>query len=288
MSDKRSNDLRLSPVQTLAKAAAALERVGIAGELSAMQLAAEIGEPRSSVYRLLAGLTAAGLIEPGSSRGTYRLGMKLFELGSRVAQRFDERQLAFPVMERIHQLTDQTVFLCVRRHFEAVCIERLNGKQVQTLELLLGGTLPLHVGAGPQVLLAFESDDFRENYFREAALTRYTPKSKVSARALRAELGEIVRRGHSVSDEDVTIGIAAIGAPIFDHTARIRASLSLSGVRPAVLGEAQQEITRLVVDGAAEVSQLLGYGLALPVEGLNNGSGDVKEPRRRAARTTKH
>lgn len=287
MTEKSTPEQRLSPVQTLAKAATALDRVGKAGELTATQLALDIGEPRSSVYRLLAGLSAAGLIEAGSTRGTFRLGMKLFELGSRVAQRFDERQLALPVMERIHHETDQTVFLCVRRHFEAVCIERLNGKQVQTLELLLGGTLPLHVGAGPQVLLAFEDEVFRENYLRDASLARFTAKTKTVARGIRTELEAIARRGYSVSDEDVTIGIAAIGAPIFDHTGRIRASLSLSGVRPAILGDSEHDIARLVVEGAAEISQLLGFGLDLSVESRNGGPPALRESRRRAAHTKK-
>ncbi len=254
---------RLSPVQSLAKAAAALDGVAEAGELTAAELAAKLGEPRSSVYRILAALSDAGLVEAGSTRGTFRLGMKLFQLGSKVAQRFDERQVARPIMERIHEETEQTVFLCVRREDEAVCIERLNGKHVQTLALTLGGTLPLHVGAAPQVLLAFEGDEFRDRYLRSTRPDRFTPRTPTTARAIRARLAEVRRTGYAVSDEDVTIGIAALGAPIFDHANRLRAALSISGVKPAILGADAGRVRRLVVEGAAEVSRLLGYGLEL-------------------------
>lgn len=266
MTDKTNGGRPLNPVQILAKAAAALDSVAASGELTVTQLAALTGEPRSSVYRLLAGLSDTGLIEPGVSRGTYRLGMKLFELGSRVAQRFDERRVALPTMERIHNVSEQTVFLCVRRENEAVCIERLNGKQVQTLELSLGGSLPLHVGAGPQVLLAFEPEEFWESYLSGAPLKRFTRNTTVTAKRLRAELEDIRRLGSAVSDEDVTVGIAAIGAPVFNHTGRIRASLSVSGVKPAILGDDMDRVRRLVVSGAAEISALLGYGLDLPGE----------------------
>lgn len=254
---------RLNPVQILAKASAALDYVAKAGEVTAAQMAAALGEPRSSVYRLLSGLSDAGLVEPGTTRGTFRLGMRLFELGSRVAQRFDERQLALPVMERIHHVTEQTVFLCVRRDERAVCIERLNGKHVQTLELALGGSLPLHVGAGPQVLLAFASEQAREGYLGRTPLRRYTECTTVSPRRLRLALTEIRRQGFAVSDEDVTVGIAAVGAPIFDYTGQVRASLSISGVKPAILGVNTQRMTELVVEAADEVSQLLGHGLDL-------------------------
>lgn len=261
MTANGSRPRRISPVQSLAKAAAALDRLADAGELTAAELATALGEPRSSVYRLLAGLGEAGLVEPGSVRGTFRLGMKLFQLGSKVAQRFDERQVALPIMERIHEETEQTVFLCVRRDDQAVCIERLNGKHVQTLALTLGGTLPLHVGAGPQVLLAFEDEDLREAYLRSRPPVRFTPRTPTSAKVIRTQLAEVRRIGYAVSDEDVTIGIAAIGAPIFDHTDRIRAALSISGVKPAILGVGVERVRRLVVEGAAEISRLLGYGL---------------------------
>jgi DNA-binding IclR family transcriptional regulator len=261
MTDDGNGSRRLNPVQILAKAAAALDCLASARELTAAQLAAQLGEPRSSVYRLLASLSDSGLVETGSARGTYRLGLKLFQLGSRVAQRFDVRQLALPAMERVHEITEQTVFLCVRRDDDAVCIERLNGMHVQTLALLLGGTLPLHVGAAPEVLLAFETEEFRERYLRRGSFRRYTPKTPVTARKIRLELEEIRRLGYAVSDEDVTLGVAALGAPIFDHTDRIQAALSISGVKPAILGADEENVRRLVLESAAEVSRLLGYGL---------------------------
>ena len=115
MRTARSTGPRDSPVQTVAKAAEALDYLAANGELTASELTELLSEPRSSVYRLLASLSTAELVEAGNRRGTFRLGLKLFQLGTRVAQRFDERQLALPVMERLHELTEETVFLCVRR-----------------------------------------------------------------------------------------------------------------------------------------------------------------------------
>src|SRR5207244_10669190 len=98
----------------------------------------------------------AARAQAGSRPGTYRLGWRLLRLGSAVIARLDERQAALPVMERIHERTGETVFLCVRRGDDAVCIERLDGLRVQSLMLRLGGSLPLHLGAGPRTLLAWE------------------------------------------------------------------------------------------------------------------------------------
>jgi len=67
------------------------------------------------------------------------------------------------------------------------------------------------------------------------------------------------RRGFAISDEDVTVGIAAIGAPIRNHRGTVTAALSISGVRPAILGANRARMTGLVVDAAAAVSASLGF-----------------------------
>jgi DNA-binding IclR family transcriptional regulator len=246
-------------VRVLAKAGALLDQLAERREATAASLAELVDEPRSSVYRLLASLQALGLVEPGSQRGTYRLGLKIFQLGSAVLARFDERQGALPIMERIHEETGETVFLCIRREYEAVCIERLDGRRVQSLALRLGGTLPLHAGAAPRVLLAFESEDLWEEYLGQGSLTAFTPATPVGRQELFDRLHETRTLGYAVSDEDVTLGIAAVGAPIFDHRGSVRAALSISGVKPAVLGDHADAMAALVVEGAREVSRSLGF-----------------------------
>jgi DNA-binding IclR family transcriptional regulator len=154
---------RDSPVAVLAKAGALLDCLAD-GELTPAELTVRMGEPRSSVYRLIASLSELELIDAGSRRGTYRLGLKLLRLGGVVMASFDERRLARPIMEQIHEATGETVFLCVRRGFEAVCIDRIDGKRVQSLALRLGGALPLHAGAASRALLAFEAESLLERY----------------------------------------------------------------------------------------------------------------------------
>lgn len=250
---------RESPVQVVAKVGALLDRLAEDGEITASELADRIGEPRSTVYRLLATLQQLDMVEPGTRRGTYRLGLELLRLGSAVIARFDERQAALPVMERIHDETGETVFLCIRRGFEAVCIERLDGRRVQSLALRLGGSLPLHAGAAPRVLLAFEPEALWDEYARSGPLATFTDGTPTTRSALFASLKETRERGYAVSDEDVTVGIAALGAPIFDYRNALRAALSISSVRPAILGDGAERMARLIVSGAAEISRSLGH-----------------------------
>ncbi len=246
-------------VGVLAKVAAILDGLAAEGELTPARLAELVDAPRSTVYRLLGSLQQAGFVEQGARRGTYRLGLKLLRLGSAVAAQFDERRAALPVMERLHRETGETIFLCARRGDSAVCIERLDGRRVQSLALLLGGSLPLHAGAAPRVLLAYESEEVWEGYLARGELQIYTRRTPAARDELLHELRAIRAQGYAVSDEDVTPGIAAIGAPVFDYSGAIRASLSVSGVRPEILGDAADTMIERVVRGAREVSRGLGF-----------------------------
>jgi DNA-binding IclR family transcriptional regulator len=250
---------RGNSVQVLGKVALILDVLAEEQEVSAGRLADLIGEPRSTVYRLLSSLQTLDMVEPGSRRGTYRLGLKLLRLGSAVVARFDERQAALPVMERVHEETEETVFLCIRRGYEAVCIERIDGRWVQSMGLRLGGSLPLHVGAAPRALLAFESREFWEEYLGRGKLEPFTPSTPVSKAALFGALEATREIGASISDGDVVMGIAAVGAPIFDHNGKVCAALSMSGPQPAILGDNAEASCALVANAAADISRALGY-----------------------------
>jgi len=245
-------------VAVLAKAMALVDHVAEEGEVTPGRLAELTGEPRSTVYRLLASLQELELVEPGRRRGTYMLGLKLFRLGRSVVSRFDERQAALPVMQRIHDEVGETTFLCVRRGYDAVCIERIDGTRVNLLALSLGGSLPLHAGAASRALLAFEPPAFWDEYLEHAGPEALTPKTPTERDALIDELQATRERGYSMSDEDVTPGIAAVGAPIFDHTGAVRAALSFGGMRDHVFADTDHAI-ELACEGAAEISRALGY-----------------------------
>src|SRR5947199_3540574 len=239
----RSNKtiIRENPVRSLAKAVLLLEALADEREATPRRLSEVLHEPRTTVYRLLTGLQALDMVEAGSRAGTYRLGWRLLRLGSAVIERLDERQAALPVMERIHERTGETVFLCVRRGDDAVCIERLDGLRVQSLALRLGGSLPLHLGAGPRALLAWEPREEWETYVARVPLEAMTEKTPVTRDALFEELERSLEDGYVISNEDVTHGIASLGAPVFDYSGHVRAAISIGGMQQFLLEQIRDE-----------------------------------------------
>ncbi len=242
--------------------ALAQERIATSARLTEL-----IDEPVSSVYRMLATLADIGWVEQIGHRGPYRIGGKMLSLASDLTRHLDIRRAALPVLKRIHEATGETTFLCVRHGTRAVCIERIDGVRVNSRVLRLGRSLPLHVGAAPRALLAFEDREGWEEYASIATLTENLGHD-ISRSALYAELEDIRTAGFVVSDNTVTPGIAAVGAPIFDSRGAVAASLSVSGLRDGVLAapaDGAPSVTDLVRDGATELSNYLGFSRPCPV-----------------------
>lgn len=248
-------------LQSVIKSFSLIDELVEQGEASASDLAALVGEPRSSVYRMLATLQQIGLVEPGSRRGVYRPGFGLVRLCGAVLTRFDERQLAMPVLERLRTETKETVHLCLRRGFQAVFIERLPGERVHTLAVKLGGVLPLHVGASPRALLAFEPDAFWDEYFAAVSVEPWMPSSPADEADVRELLHEIRRTGVAISDEDVVAGVSTVGAPIFDHRGAVRAALAFN-LLPETFRRARDLYVELARAASVEASRAFGYDLA--------------------------
>ncbi|KGJ72820.1 iclR family transcriptional regulator [Cryobacterium roopkundense] len=245
-------------LEILAKADAVIQALEGQGELTAAAIAVAVDEPMSSTYRLLTNLASIGWVDPGSRRGLFRLGVQFMRIGGRLEDQISVRDAAVPSLKALLASTGATSFLCLRRGTRAVCVERFEGRDVRSLAMSLGDSLPLYLGAAPVALFAHLPDSERGAVIEQLDSSRAADASIPS----RAELNRIAEetrvRGYSISDGDVTPGIAAIGAPVFNHRGEIEAALSISGLRALVLSEDRSTID-LVLDAALTSSRALGY-----------------------------
>ncbi|MGJ9413839.1 IclR family transcriptional regulator [Aeromicrobium sp. CF4.19] len=249
-------------VSVLGKVSALLEALASTERASVAELAEVLGEPRSSVHRMVRQMAELGWVESDGPRGQWGIGLQLFRLGSSAVQKMDVRKAALPHMHQIQESTGLTSLLVVRRDLEAVCIERVEGKSVQSLVLMLGGAIPLHAGAGPMSILAWSSNEVRRAWAAHVDEVgfdaRATPLRVVpTRRQVESDLDETRSRGYAVSDRNVSAGIGAIGAPVFDFRGDVVAAVSASGVAETVL-DSELAVAEQVREAARRTSFDLG------------------------------
>lgn len=242
----------------LEKAGAVVSALEALGEATVQDIADWVGEPVSSTYRLLGTLAAIGWVDPGSHRGLHRLGLKVLRIGGLLEERLDVRRACQPVLEQLREATHATSFLCFRRGDLAVCIERIAGRDVQTLGMRLGDAYELYFGAAPNAILAFLPDEEQEAVLARLAEKRELGEAVPPERELRSRIAATRARGYAIADEDVTPGVAAIGAPVYNHRGELEGSISVSGLRDRIL-VASGGVSEAVVDAAARASRALGF-----------------------------
>jgi DNA-binding IclR family transcriptional regulator len=223
--------------------------------LALKHLAAATGLHPSTAHRIL-NVMVAGRIAERAEPGTYRLGMRLLELGNLVKTRISVRDLALPPMRALHEATGETVNLSVRANDEIVYVERAAGnRSMMRVVQLDGARAPLHITAAGKLFLLDEGQHAAAAYARRTGLRSYTRNSLSTVAALRRELERIAREGHAEDNEEAEIGVRCIAAPIRDDSRKMVAGLSLSA--PA---ERMQLAWAAQVKATAEaVSRALGY-----------------------------
>lgn len=247
----------LAGVEILSKAMALCFALEAEGELTAQQLSDRVGEPASSTFRLLSQLTQLGWIERGPSRGTYRLGLMFLTIGGHVEDHLDVRDAAAPSLTLLAQQLSVASYLSVRRGNAAVCIERVEAPDVRSHATRIGDSLTLHSGAASLAILSFLPPSERDAYL--ASITPTVGERSVDA--MRAELSATRSRGYSISDGNVTPGIAAVAAPVYNYRGELEAALSVSGLRERVVGDLEQT-SGLVQQEARATSVRLGAEVA--------------------------
>jgi len=216
----------------------------------------------STAHRILAALARAGFVERQSA-GTYRLGIRLLELGNLVKLRLDVREAARPWMERLHQALGESVNLGMRQGDEIVYVERTSsGRATVRAVHLVGSRAPLHVTAAGKLFLAHDPHPTVVAYARHTGLPGLTPRSLTTLPALEGELARVTREGVAFDNEEIEPGLRCIAAPVYDDVGSLVAALSVS----APADRHRPEWAALVKETAAAISAALGYGSSAPAQ----------------------
>ncbi|MCQ8830026.1 IclR family transcriptional regulator [Streptomyces malaysiensis] len=193
--------------------------------LRLVQLSQATGLPVSTVHRMAAELVEIGALERESD-GRYRIGLRLWELGSLCPQPNTLREVSLPFMHDLYEATSENVQLAVLDGGEALYIERVWGRSSVPVASRVGGRLPLYATGVGKVLLGYAPADLQETVLR-AGLHRHTSHTVVMPGALMRTLRDVRASGIARCVEEMTLGTVSVAAPIFDKNRQVVAALSI-------------------------------------------------------------
>jgi len=250
------SDEQKSPIQVIERMLKLLEVLAEHPEpLGLKQIAQITGLHPSTAHRILAAMASDRLvdrIEPAS----YRLGMRLLELGNVVRSRISVRELALPVMRELHAHTGETVNLSVRHDDEIVYVERTSsGRSAMRIIHAIGARAPLHVTAAGKLFLLEDGFAKLRDYAKRTGLAGHTRNSLTTAPVLERDLERTQRQGFATDNEEAEIGVRCVAGGIRDDAGLLIAALSLS--TPAERMKPQWGL--LVKENAERIASAIGH-----------------------------
>ena len=223
--------------------------------VSLKQISERTGLHPSTAHRILNDLTLGRFVDRPET-GSYRLGMRLLELGNLVKARLDVRDAAIGPMRELHKLTHQPVNLSMRQGDEIVYIERTyserSGMQVVRA---VGGRAPLHLTSVGKLFLASDDAPRVRAYAMRTGLAGHTRNSITELPRLERELARVSQSGTARDDEELELGVRCMASGIFDDQGRLIAGLSIS----APADRLEESWLERLRDTAAQVSTALGH-----------------------------
>ena len=226
--------------------------------MSLKEVSEKSGLHPSTAHRILNDLVTGRLVERPAT-GSYRLGMRLLELGNLVKSRLNVRDVALVPMRELHKITQQPVNLSMRQGDEIVYVERAyserSGMQVVRA---VGGRAPLHLTSVGKLFLAFDEPQRLRAYATRTSLSGHTRNSITQIGVLERELAKARQYGIARDNEELELGVRCMAAGIYDDQRRLIAGLSISS--PA--DRLDEQWLPKLQETANAISAALGYRAA--------------------------
>jgi len=247
-------------VQVLDRALAALEVLASReSECSLAELCTTLKLNKSTVHRLMMVLEQHRVVDKNPDSGRYRLGLKLFEFGSKALGAVDLRRHAKPYLDRLQREFRETVFFCILDDGQVFYIEKIESQQSVRTACSVGSRAPAYCTAVGKAMLAELPDTEVSEVVRRWGLKAVTPNTITTASGLKAELKAIRARGYAIDNEEKEPGLRCVSAAIRGESGQLVAALSVSGPAFRVTKERAPEIGKAVMHAAAALSYELGY-----------------------------
>ena len=228
-------------------------------ELGTTEIARALGLHKSTTASLVSTLAANGFLGQNPETRKYRLGLKLVERAFAMLDQVEIRQIAYPCLQELRNQWNETVNLAILDGADVVYIERMLGTKALGMRSEVGRRAPAHSTAlGKAILACWPITDVK-TFVTWHGLPSVTPQTITDPDKFFAELDKVREQGYAVDDEENEIGGRCIAVPIFDHTGKAIAAISISAPTARLPMSDVPQAGAMVRETAKAISRGLGY-----------------------------
>ncbi|MEW6262027.1 MAG: IclR family transcriptional regulator [Thermodesulfobacteriota bacterium] len=227
-------------------------------EIGVREASQILGLSPGKVHRLLSSLGSCGFLEQNAHR-KYRLGEKIFSIGSLYPLHFPLRKVVRPHAEELARMYDAGVHFAILSKnppYSAVIIDRIINLQSSSAIHRITFNIPLHASAVGKSILAFLAPAEQKKILSDLILTKFTAHTITTMDRLLSELKQTKKDGFSMDRGETHLNLVCVGAPIFQEN-RVVGALSLTDFTETFDVEKLKEIGIALKERTAFISRQL-------------------------------
>ncbi len=245
-------------VKALERALTLLGIVAEADSVNLTELSHRAGIPASTAHRLLMTLQNYGYLEFHEDTQMWSVGVEAFRIGGSFARRIKVVEAGRPVLHELMAQTGETANMAIADDGDVVFVS-----QVETHEPIRAFHRPgtrahMHASGIGKALLAHFDGPALDAWMQAKGLTVYTQNTICDPEALRREMAETRRRGWAIDNEERTLGMRCVAAPIYNTFGEAIAGISVSGPTVRIPDDVLTEYGVLVRRAADRVTESIG------------------------------
>lgn len=226
--------------------------------LSLAQISQRLNMPKSTTHNLLNTLVSIGYVEKVDG-DQYALGTAIIELTQNVRVNVELRDRAAPLLRRLADNINESVYLTVRDGKYVLYIYAIESSQRLIARTAVGDRAEMYCTSVGKAVLAFLPPNEVDALYESDELPRFTRNTITNLAELQRELAAIRERGFSIDNQEHEENLYCVGAPIFDEHGVVMGSCSVSGTDPEIVGSRLESISSSLVQTAQEISRHMGY-----------------------------
>ncbi|MFN3349451.1 IclR family transcriptional regulator [Pseudorhodoplanes sp.] len=216
-------------IQSVDRALSLLEALAEAGgEASLTDLSRRTRLNVSTCHHLLSTLVNWGYVGKVPGRRSYALGARVLYLGHACLRQVDLPQRAQPHMDRINQVTGESVHLAILQGDNIVTLVKREARHAVRVDSgMIGRSDAPHATATGKAMIAWLPEDQIRRMLPEG-LRRFTDNTITDFGVLIEELRHVRRNGVALDREEFQPGVICVGSAIRDHAGAVVGAISAS------------------------------------------------------------
>jgi len=246
-------------IQSLDRALDVLAFVAAGRGTTLTEIAEELGQSPATIYRILTTFAAREALEIDPTTQEWFVGPSSFRIGSAFLRRSGMVERARPMMRNLMVETGETANLGVENDDQVLFLSQVETHENIRAFFPPGAQSPMHASGIGKALLAHATSERIERYIRRKSLSAFTENTINAPEALRSELQCIKAQGYAFDDEEKSIGMRCVAAPVFNSFGETVAGLSISGPSARLTLDRITAISDSVISQAEVLSRSLGF-----------------------------